>query len=526
MLTENERNYLLNSMKDLLDEYDYDYTTRALNSIIDEWASQKSDLIEKFKKHPNYLEGQFMIAFDTDYERVVSKKGSYDFSNWLTAICSKREFAENLPKEMEEQRIKDGCAYLPYKVYEFLDNLSQIATRTITDDTANSINEMMPNIHAHSGEKTSRVVNRICIYLGYDKFEDYNSKFAQYADSLSPLKITRHTVLSINPLDYLTMSFGNSWASCHTIDKGNKRGMPNSYEGQYSSGTMSYMLDETSMVFYTVDASYDGIEYWDQPKISRQMFHYGKEKLIQGRLYPQSNDYDGEDYTPNRNIVQKIIADIHDFPNLWTIKKGTDEIQSYVYSRGTHYRDYIHFKKCSLSRIKGSNNEESITIGATPICVECGYTHDNSESINCCHIPNTRICEDCGCVIEYEDDEIWVGDCCYCRDCVAYCDICGEYHRGESTYIERDNVDVCEYCFSEYYHVCRECGDYIHNDDAYYCADGDYYICPDCFEDSYMTCPECGEIFPVEDMQEYDTNWVCQDCYETLAENEEEEEAE
>ena len=523
LITSEERTYLLDSIADLLEEYDYEYTYDALDKIIDKWAEEKGNLIQAFKNHPNYLEGKFMIAFDTDYERVVNKQASTSFANYLVAMCHNSDFIANLPQEINNQRMEEGNEYLPDRVWRFLRNLSSIATRTITEDTANEINEIMPNIHAHTGEKTSRVINRICTYLGFSKFENYNREFAKYADSLSPLKITRHTILSINPLDYLTMSFGNSWASCHTIDKGNKRNMPNSYEGQYSSGTMSYMLDKVSMVFYTVDSSYDGNEYWDQPKINRQMFHYGQEKLIQGRLYPQSNDYEGEDYTPIRNIVQKIMADIYGVPNLWTVRKGTEAACGYVYTKGTHYPDYRHFDKCSLSRQKGSENEEWIVIGSTPICVECGYVHDKNESINCCNIPNAYYCEDCGCVIEDEDDAIWINGYHYCRDCVNYCDICNEYHRGESHYIERDNIDVCESCLEDFYYTCEDCGEYVHRDDAYWCESEDGYICRDCYEENYMTCPECGEIFHVDDMEEYDCNWVCSDCYDKLTEKDDEE---
>jgi hypothetical protein len=138
-------------------------------------------------------------------------------------------------------------------------------------------------------------------------------------------------------------------------------------------------------VFYTVDASYDGDEYWNEPKINRQMFHYGEEKLIQARLYPQDNDGDDAAYVPYRNIVQGIISTIFDFPNLWMLKKGTKEVRAYVNSEGTNYRDYYHFENCSISRIKGSENEKDITIGAKPICVSCGNRHWKEDNISCCN---------------------------------------------------------------------------------------------------------------------------------------------
>lgn len=521
-ITEQEKTYLIRSMKNLLDEYDYEWDTDALDTIIEHWANAKSDLIQAFKNHPNYLDGQFMIAFDTDYERVVDKKASRRFSSYLTTSCFRVGFDDYLPEEIKEQRIAEDTAFLPSEIYTFLDNLVTIASRTISEETAQKINEIMPNVHAHSGEKTSRVINKVCTYLGYSKFSDYNKEFAKYADSLSPLHITRHTILSLNPLDYLTMSFGNSWASCHTIDKRNKRCMPNSYEGQYSSGTMSYMLDSVSMVFYTVDASFNGQEYWNEPKINRQMFHYGEEKLIQGRLYPQSNDYDSEEYTPNRNIVQKIIADIYDFPNLWTVKKGIEAASEYVDTEGTHYPDYKHFNNCSISRIKGSENDDEIVIGAAPICIECGCEHEIEECINCCTMPNRTFCTHCGCVIEHEDDECWVNGEVYCRDCVSYCDCCEEYHIGEEYYIEREGIYVCEDCLDENYRYCENCEEYVYRDDAYWCESEDGYICEHCYENDYATCSECGEIFRLDDITEHNGEYLCPNCYEEVAENEEE----
>lgn len=520
IITEHERSYLIDCITDLLNEYDYEWDYNALNDIIDTWAVQKANLIKAFKGHPHYLEGKFMIAFDSNYERVVDVNESKRFSDYLTSLSMDEVAA--MPAEVNERREQEGCALLPNRIFIFLSHLSAIAARTISAATADSINEMMPNIHAHAGEKTSRVVNRICTYLGFSKRPDYNKEFAKYADSLSPMTITRHTILSINPLDYLTMSFGNSWASCHTIDKTNRRGMPNSYEGQYSSGTMSYMLDKTSMVFYTISADFNGQEYWDEPKVTRQMFHYGEEKLIQGRLYPQSNDCASDLYTPNRALVQQIIADTHNFPNLWVVKKGTEAACEYVETEGTHYPDYEHFGNCSISRPKGSENEEIITIGATPICVECGYKHHNEDCINCCNNPAKWICEDCGCSINDEEDVYYIHGYPYCRDCVSYCDCCDEYHRGDSHYIEGRDIYVCDSCFDDYYAECEECGENYDKDDMYWCESEIGYVCPECFEESYAVCEECGEVFRREDMIEHNGKYYCEDCYEDEDEDEEE----
>ena len=472
-----ERATILRNMKTLLDEYDYTHTDYALESIIDEWATQKSTLIEAFKKHPKYIDGKFLIAFDTDYDRPIKPNDVAHFSEYIANVipwCKHNSVP--LPTEVESARVEAHCCYLPPKMYDFLTcGMRHFTDRVLTEEQAKEINEAFPTINAKVGQKTSRVVNKICTYLHYDKHDTYNREFARYADALSPMTIKRHTILSINPIDYLTMSFGNSWASCHTIDKANKRKMPNSYSGMYSSGTMSYMLDGASMVLYVVDKSYDGDEYYFQPKVNRQMFHWGHDKLIQARLYPQDCDGDNAEYTTYRNIVQEIMSVIFDFPNLWKVNTS---ICGNVVSYGTHYRDYEHFPSCRLSIRQGSTNTERVEIGASPICIECGEIHDIDSNINCCQ--GYKICADCGCRVN-EDDAYYIDGEWYCDSCTEYCNECDE--RVHHT----TNVDssgwghyVCDHCLEEYFTQCEECDEYVRNEDVYW-HDGHAY-CEDCYD--------------------------------------------
>lgn len=549
-ITTEERSYLLDEMKKTLNKYGHYYETFALEKIIDTWAENKADLIEAFKKHPNYLEGKFMIAFDIDYDRQIERKFSIAFSNWLY-LDVMRSMKDTLPTEVKDiedvyifdlcglvQHNKDKDTDLPIKVFNFLFNLENRAERTIRDEDAKMLMETLPNAHIQTGMKMSRAVNKLCTYLGYNKHPDYNREFAKYADSLSPLKITRHTVLSINPIDYLTMSIGNSWSSCHTINKNNG--------GCYSSGTVSYMLDGSSMVFYTVDADYNGDKYFNQPKITRQMFYYGEEKLVQSRLYPQSNDYSAEaEYKNCRQIVQEIVSFILDFPNYWTVSKGTGNTRKYIKGEGTHYEDYCYFNNCTLSRIKGSENENCFTVGHDPICIECGCEHETANSINCCH-GNGYYCECCENWVD-EEDVCWIGDRPYCYECVEYCSDCGEHYlKDDMSYVKSENRYACNSCIEQYYEYCNECGElhdrdkmtYIESESCYVCKDclkecytmcshcGDYeatetlhltangdMICGYCLEHNYFTCEHCGKIYPD---YENSGNDICDECYDKL----------
>ena len=508
-ITLEERKHLLYNMGKLLNDYDYNYEDDALDEIISEWANQKAELISAFKKHPNYIDGKFMIAFNCDYERTLDHKAVKNFRQYLLDIFA---FGHDERPAYVKEHTPIGCI-LPPELYHFIEDMgTHITDRTISKDLADLLESIVPEIHPHEGQKTSRVINKLCTYLGYNKHPEYNREYAKFADGLSPLTIKRHTVLSLNPLDYLTMSFGNSWASCHTIDKNNKRGMPNNYSGCYSSGTVSYMLDGSSMVFYTVDAGYDGDDYWTQPKINRQMFHWGEEKLVQGRLYPQDNDDDKDAYAPYRNIVQQIISTIFDFPNLWSLSRGTEAACRYIRSQGTHYRDYSHYSNCTLSKKTDNTNENSFVVGHAPICVECGNEHNVDDNINCCS--NGYTCEHCGCVVN-ENEIYWVGDYRYCRDCVSYCDDCGEYYLNDDvTYVDSVDRCVCSWCLDNNYYYCEDCDEYYVHEDVTYIDSLNRYVCNDCLDDNYTFCDECEEYFPNDEttfIDHLDMN-VCDEC--------------
>lgn len=275
-----------------------------------------------------------------------------------------------------------------YQKLDWLDDIYRFTSYNspfINEDFAAMINDRFP-IKAVAGQKLSRVINKLCHYLEIDKDKDYNKEFAKFSDAVNPLTIKRHTVISVHPVDYLTMSFGNSWSSCHTIDKENIRCMSNSYHGAYSGGTMSYMLDETSVVFYTVDGKYDGNELELEPKINRNMFHIGEDKLIQGRVYPQTNDDKNSIYEQFRNIMQKVIADCMGKPNIWKLKRGTCACAEVIESKGVHYRDYENFNDCNVSYLKLDNdsyNENEIIVGHEQICPCCGKVHKREDCIEC-----------------------------------------------------------------------------------------------------------------------------------------------
>ena len=92
-------------MEHLLEEYDYEYTEPAINKIINKWAEQKANLINLFSKHPNYVEDEFLIAFNKDWNRKIDPSGAEQFAEWL--IENAEAIRANLPSCMIQQREAD-----------------------------------------------------------------------------------------------------------------------------------------------------------------------------------------------------------------------------------------------------------------------------------------------------------------------------------------------------------------------------------------------------------------------------------
>ena len=571
---EKEYEDLTKECMDILGEYDYTPTTVGVRRFLEEYFNNKGKLISVFKKHPNY-NGKYQIAFDKNYETTIDKSVIFEFSDWILnslhrllepytvngytygdIFLSGKRSKEFKSLDIETQTLTslkyncenlnlwyhNGCHYVIgdsekcLRAKEFRSIVYEVRNTLLTDDDANFINKSFPEVKAVKGQKLSRVVNKIAKILDYDKLSDYNKEFAKYADAINPLKIVRHTVLSLHPVDYLTMSFGNSWSSCHTMDKRNKRGMPNSYEGMYSAGTMSYMLDETSFVFYTVDANYNGDYLELEPKISRCMFHVGFDKLVQARMYPQSSDGDTGLYTDVREIAQSVIAECFAFPNFWSIEKGTEACNKVTKSIGGHYRDYLNFEYCNVSYPKKPfdyKNRKKFTIGHNAICPHCGNVHESSDNIECreCR-EDGEYCYHCG---EWGpiDSMIETDGRYYCYECTSYC----SYHdRREAIfqdemYFVNGFGYVCEEAIeSGEFEQCDDCGCYCAIDEMIYTDDGNYYCNEYCamasgyrrvrngkwiHVDELILCPNCNELCLQEEIVEGEPE-CCKYCKDKI----------
>ena len=199
------------------------------------------------------------IFYNTSNEKIRKKADNlyYEYSEKLCEVRRQHYEFENEMSALE-------------KINDFIKvNAPDADVQFCTDELAKIINDIFEDVRfCVGGQKISRIVNKICKRTNLTKIVDirdcsffdqngefhnrtkdfgWNYKFAQLGDAINPIIQTATAVISVNPVDYLTMSIGKGWASCMTIDKDNIRRLCNTYHGMYFGGTESYMLDASTV---------------------------------------------------------------------------------------------------------------------------------------------------------------------------------------------------------------------------------------------------------------------------------------
>lgn len=407
---------LVDAMMTLLTTYGHRNTEHGVCCMLEQFFTNKESLIKLLQKSEHYT-GDLRIVLDEQLERRSNK---YDVSNLISRFPLEVKAAERIKKRTDANG-KTMADYLKIgkpKVSiddleneEFIDAIStrKSALSTFTpqgftyasedaySDFVNAIGyfryvtssivpdetvDYVANYGVVKGMKTSRAFNKICHHYEVDKEPAYNKEFAKYADMVNGLKRDVKFFISVNPLDYLTMSFGVNWSSCHTIDKRNVRRTNTAYSGQYCGGTVSYMLDETSIITYV----HNGMpEDHETGKIYRNMFHFGGDGvLLQSRIYPQGNDGCTDLYKEFRLIVQKEFAKMLELTsNIWTRRNSVTNVDT----MGCHYPDYKYNDESNISypSERPQCKQQSITVGSHRICPNCGTSAENTGSSNLSH---------------------------------------------------------------------------------------------------------------------------------------------
>lgn len=524
---------ITNEMCNWLSNHDVAYERSAVEIIKNEWERNKADLLEKFREHPNWDEENLAIVFrESEYERALNNLAIPAFNEWVDKIIRKKLKEVSRKDEYDKAYLKkekygDAVHYLgsscfdgmnlmingepartvlrekydeAYKEYHDIANATEtflgqrvdteiekkyrkvllalreflgVESNFATEELAEAVNNRIPEIEAVAGQKISRIIQKICKTIDLDKYveindygtytrdDGYNRQYAILCNEINPIKYKRITVISLNPIDYWSMSHGYNWKSCHYVGDDD--------DGCYSSGTESYMLDGTSVIYYVIDENYEGAEYYTQKKINRAVFCIGEggNAILEARVYP--DDRDGGDNSLGkqfRDVMSKVISDIYNVNNYWSIVKGSLECGDRTRSYGTHYRDYVEYSNGVMMINKSYDGEVCIEIGHDPICPVCGEEHGETDNI---------ICSDCLNYARYSNPQT-------CARCGARFD--GDEY--DAVFTEDGNWYCCDSCAeNDGYRRDRD-GYWYPEDELYYCDDDEEYHHEDeCYMDDY-----------------------------------------
>lgn len=406
---------LVDDVMQLLSKYSHANTEHGVCKMLDTYFTNKQNLIEMFKTSSNYI-GDMRIVVDVELERennayyvrnfcdsfvenvgaanAILKKNDENgktlddyMSTGVPSFTATDLMSEDLRRRLSQNRenrnkfTSNGNTVVSMHTLNtfrsLIDKFRINPTPTLGPVVATYLREHETSNRYTEGMKTSRAFNRVCTVYKVNELPEYNKLFAKYSDMVSGLKRKMKFFISLNPLDYLTMSFGNSWASCHTIDRSNRRGMPNDYHGAFCGGTVSYMLDSTSIITYT----HDGMpESYEDGKVYRNMFHYENGTLIQGRIYPQGMDGSTDLYKTFRGVVQNVLSEVIGLTNKTWVKRNA-RCEENTSSVGVHYYDYIKFGDCNVSYPSEKPDAKNgiVHIGHARICPKCGNEFSDRE---------------------------------------------------------------------------------------------------------------------------------------------------
>lgn len=250
-------------------------------------------------------------------------------------------------------------------------------------------------------------------------------------------------LLSLHPCDFLEMSNkDNTWISCHNLEN-----------GSYQAGALSYMTDDVSMIFYTIDPGTTD-HFYRVPRRSRQMFFYKDGMLFQSRLYPSDLSEPMDLY---RSIVQKAIAVCLNVPNRWLLKKKREDVNTYCSSGegSRQYPDYNYHGNVSL--LKAIPEHSHFVIGRPSLCVCCGRAYKTGQLK--CNCEDIVVCKDCGQTISMRNAR-YIDGAYHCNACLHICGVCGGMIQG-TMYPAYDRhghlVEICESCYQASLEPCAAC---------------------------------------------------------------------
>lgn len=250
--------------------------------------------------------------------------------------------------------------------------------------------------------------------IDYIRNNIIGGQIANLIDNASAASDDLSLVLSINPLDFLTMSCGTSWDSCMYPD------------GEYSTGTLPYATGRDTVIGFLVNTKDYEISIersnWSN-KIWRQIMYLTDDNFIISQ-----NPYPGD--KPKFSIALSAYINEALGLNLEITKeassKNTNNLHVENVGISTGYIDLEHGGYLPyIFGDMGTKEGNCVEVCAQSVayCLDCGYRQEDWEMAEACGVCRDCsdcydfCCDDCGCGM-YESDGTLVNEDFICPDCL------------------------------------------------------------------------------------------------------------
>lgn len=363
---------------------------KGIDAILNKWAENKYKIYLMFEKN-------LVLEKDIEYERSLSEQHQEIFE-----LMRKYPYLYAIYRTDSNNLI--GNNYIS----------SSSCFEEITNRRGGKITTLIKAI-----EKNMKPIENLKqlteeekeIYLQLREKVTYTSPILDdYTKFLAHNKIKGKIKISINPIDYILMSFNKSgWSSCYNISK---KGRQRCF-GEYVNGLFSYMQDNNSIIAYKhsnteFEFEIGKTKFKDYSKSWRQVIYLDAKNgsFVTSRQYPENNEEISKDV---RNILEEKVSKYFEKENKWKVgyvKNNLPIIQNCFCSNGEEmgYNDILRdncISKARYVRLKEYNGFPQFEIITSTICPICGENEVFENEVPFCE----KCVKNIGFYDEFDEDD-------------------------------------------------------------------------------------------------------------------------
>lgn len=457
-------------------------TVLSAREYLSEWAKCKPKLYRMMGKN---LKVSIPCTFEKPRQDI--EKEMYNlFSDFEDFLYEYRRFFDNMVLKVKDCFTGDTLYDLKRIV-----NISNFVEDRIPRSIKIKPEGYKKTLQLQAGMKPIRALSKIVSYFGAENFKEFENFRCKHSLIYNDKIIKGNLVISIHPLDFITMSDNSlGWSSC----------MSWTDEGCYHLGTVEMMNSNNVVVCYLEGStpykfddkhSEDEEWIWNNKKW-RQMFYVTKDIIVSGKAYPYEHleltktilgklrELAGENFNWTYSFGPE---SYHDMKHIWSIFR-MDNNRNWV-ANDTSIKHNILFDTKNMYNDMLNDNNYNFLCVRNKVKKEKIISYSGKARCICC---NDILLEENDCYEDYNDRFSNTGRV-ICEECLeeSKCSCCYKFKGKDNliniklkVYYDETFQTICEDCYKERAKICPICEE--------------NFIVPDGYESEKIFIPICNKV--------------------------------